>query len=403
MPAHLDFTGFSDRRLHLGVTGSIAAYKAFDLLRMWTATGMGVGTTVTEAGRRFTPLVNYRALGADPVYGGMFDADNSIYAHLEPGRDADALVVAPATANSLAKLAHGLADDLLSAQALSFPGPKVVAPAMNPRMWEATPTRQNWRKLKEMEYICIEPESGAVACADQGAGRLARIETVYMYGLRAALPGNMAGMRVLVGMGPTREHWDAVRFWSNPSTGTQGAAIAAAAWLRGAVVTAVCGPGSPWLPDDIMRVDVMNAARMHEAVSDLWPEQDAACMTAAVADFRPASGVPGKFKKAGRTKIEIEFESTPDILAEMGAGKRPNQKIIGFAAETENLEQNALAKLESKNLDLVLANPIGQRGSGFEAATNRITALDRTGRVERWPELSKTEVAWRTWDWILSL
>ena len=402
MRTHLAFTGFADKRLHLGVTGSIAAYKALDLLRMWRSCGLAVGVTVTGAGQKFTPLVNYRALGADPVYSGMFE-DDSVYAHLEPGQQGDALVIAPATANMLAKLAAGLADDMLSAQALSFPGPKVVAPAMNPRMWAAEPTRQNWKRLKESGYICIEPESGQVACDDSGEGRLADSDKIYMYGLRAALPGDMSGVRVLVGIGPTREPWDAVRHWSNPSTGTQGAAAAAAAWLRGATVTAVCGPGVPWLPGEVMRIDVSTAAEMFDAVMDVWPEQDVGLMTAAVADFRPAGGPEGKFKKDTGGRLTIEFEPTADILTEMGNRQKGDRKLIGFAAETDNLEDNARAKLDRKNLDLILANPIGTRGAGFVVATNRITAVDRTGRIEKWPELPKTEVAWRIWDWILSL
>lgn len=403
MQPHIKFSGFSDKRLHLGVSGSIAAYKALDLLRMWRECGISVGATVTEAGQKFTPLINYRALGAEPVYSSMFDGEASVFSHLEPGRWADAMIIAPATADIIAKIGNGFADDLLTAQVLSFSGPKVVAPAMNPRMWAARPTKENWQRLKDLDFICVEPEPGRVACDEEGAGRLARIEEIYMHGLRAALPSDMSGMRVLVGLGPTREFWDALRFWSNPSTGIQGAAIAAAAWLRGAIVTAVCGPGAPWLPEKIMRIDVTSAAQMLEAVNDFWPEQDIACMAAAVADFKPKSAGEGKFKKAGKTSLKLEFEATEDILAGLGANKTGEQKLIGFAAETDDLEANAKRKLEAKNLDLILANPLGVPGAGFASATNRITAMDRTGRVERWPELPKPEVAWRIWDWILSI
>lgn len=403
MHAQLDFTGFSDVRMHLGVTGSIAAYKALDLLRMWKSCGIGVSVTVTESGQEFTPLINYQALGADPVYGAMYAPGSPVFAHLDPGREANAMVIAPATANILAKLAHGLADDMLSAQALAFPGPKVLAPAMNPRMWAAPTTKSNWKRLQEMDFICVEPDTGHVACNETGGGRLARLETIYMYGLRAALPGDMAGLNVLVSMGPTRESWDAVRHWTNPSSGIQGAAIAAAAWLRGAIVTAVCGPGSPWLPDDILRIDVDSALAMNEAINDVRHEQDIICMAAAVADFRPTGGSQRKYKKNGKSGLTIAFEPTVDILAGLGASKGKDQKLVGFAAETDDLEANAQGKLKAKNLDLILGNPLNVRGSGFASITNRVTAMDKTGRIERWPELSKTEVAWRLWDWILSL
>jgi len=403
MNAHLNFTGFTGIRLHLGVTGSVAAYKALDLLRMWQRCGLTVGATVTEAGQKFTPLINYRALGADPVYGAMYEEDAPVFGHLDPGRQAEALVIAPATANILAKLAGGIADDMLSAQALAFPGPKVLAPAMNPRMWAAPATQANWLKLKDMDFITVEPDSGHVACNEEGSGRLAFLEAIFMCGLKAVLPGDMAGQNVLVTMGPTRESWDAVRFWTNPSSGIQGAAIAVAAWLRGAQVTAVCGPGSPWLPDDVARIDVDSAQAMSEAVSDVSAEQDAICMCAAVADFKPTGGSASKFKKSGRTGLTIEFEPTTDILAGLGENKRPGQKLIGFAAETDDLETYAKGKLEAKNLDLIVANPLGTRGAGFASVTNKVTVMDSSGRMERWPELSKPEVAWRIWDWMLSL
>jgi len=248
----------------------------------------------------------------------------------------------------------------------------------------------------------VDPARLPAAVCGKCQGRLADVRRIVLEGLRAATTPDMAGRRVLVNLGPTREPWDAVRFWTNPSTGTMGAAVAVAAWLRGAEVTAVCGPVGLWLPEPITRVDVTTAAQMHAACLDLWPAMDAACLTAAVADFRPeppADGPARKFKKAGREAgFSLNFLPNADILKDLGARKGPGQRLMGFAAETDDLEANARRKLDAKNLDLVCANRIGAVEGGFGAASNVVTVLTREGRVESWPQLPKTEVAWRLWD-----
>lgn len=394
------------KRVHLGVTGSIAAYKALDLLRLLQEADCRVSATLTESCARFVAPLTFEALGAAPVYTSMFDeapdADTA-FGHLEPGQEADVMAIAPASANTLARLAYGLADDMLSCQALAFPGPKIVAPAMNPRMWEAPATRRNWDMLGELGYIRVLPGTGFVACGDTGTGRLAPMEEILTAVLKALSPQDLAGRKVLITLGPTRESWDAVRFWSNPSSGTMGACMAMAAHLRGAEVTVVAGPTNLTFPGDISVVSVTTARQMFEACADLWPGMDAACLTAAVADYRPVPFGDTKFKKTSSAGagITVEFEPNPDILKSLGQAKKDGQKLIGFAAETDNVKEEAARKLAAKNLDLIAANDISRPGSGFGVPTNQMTVLDESGRMETWPQLPKTEVAWRLWDHLL--
>ncbi|MDR0239103.1 MAG: bifunctional phosphopantothenoylcysteine decarboxylase/phosphopantothenate--cysteine ligase CoaBC, partial [Deltaproteobacteria bacterium] len=219
MESHLRFSPPQDARLHLGVCGSAAAFRALDLLRHWRACGVTVSATLTPAARRFVTPLSFEALGASPVYGDMFDAHAGPFAHLEAGRVAQVMVVAPVTASTLARLAHGLADDMLACQALVHQGPLVLAPAMNPRMWIHPATQASVTLLTERGARFVMPESGSVACGDEGQGRLADIREIYLAGLNVLFPQDMAGMRVLLTLGPTREQWDAARFWSNPSSG----------------------------------------------------------------------------------------------------------------------------------------------------------------------------------------
>ncbi len=409
MHAHLAFSGFLGKRLHLGVTGSVAAYKALELVRLWRAAGVGVSATLTQSAQKFVSPLSFSALGAEPVYTDMFppapDHKGGVFGHLKPGQQAEAFVIAPATARCLAKLACGLADDMLCCQALAFSKSLILAPAMNPAMWEAAATRENWRKLKNRGVVGLEPDTGDTACGDQGQGRLTDLETIYLHGLKALSPRDLAGIKVLVALGPTREPWDGVRFWSNPSTGLMGASLAVSAWLRGAEVSAVCGPVDVWLPPGIKRMDVSTAKEMYAACLDLWPSQEIACLAAAVSDFSPKLKSGGKFKKsqAKGTGLRIEFEQTPDILRTLGGLKTKGQRLVGFAAETENLREGAREKLLAKNLDLVVANNVAQPESGFKVPTNQVLVLDNKGREEEWPLLQKTEVAWRIWDWTLQL
>jgi Phosphopantothenate-cysteine ligase (EC 6.3.2.5)/Phosphopantothenoylcysteine decarboxylase (EC 4.1.1.36) len=401
MQPHYRFAGFMGKRVHLGVSGSIAAYRSLDLLRALLEADCTVSATLTESAARFVTPLSFEALGASPVYGSMFEASpsgGSAFGHLEPGQEAEVMVIAPATANVLAKLAHGLADDMLSCQALAFPGPKIVAPAMNPRMWDSPATRRNWDLLDILGYTRVRPCSGHVACGDTGDGRLAPLEHILTETLKALSPKDLAGKRVLVTLGPTREPWDGVRFWSNPSSGTMGACLAMAAILRGAEVTIVAGPTALEFPPCATVVSVNTALEMHDACLDLWPDMDIGCATAAVADFRPVPYGPEKYKKGGTESLTVHFEPNPDILKALGESKTEGQKLIGFAAETSNLKEEAARKLDSKRLDLIAANDISRQGSGFGTATNEMFVLDSAGRRETWPVLPKTEVAWRLWD-----
>lgn len=397
IPAHYQFDTFHGKRIHLGVTGSIAAYKALDLTRAFLHLHLQVGATLTASAQKFVTELSFSALGAEPLYSGMF-ASGANFDHLEPSV-ADAFIIAPATANILAKMAHGLADDLLSCQILAFPGPVLVAPAMNPRMWNAPATRHNWAILGERGVIRIEPDCGNVACGDTGQGRLAPMDEIFVRTLAALSPQDLRGKKIMLTLGPTREYFDKARFWSNPSTGTMGAAIAVAAALRGAEVTAITGPVDIRLPSMINKIPVITARDMFQAASDIFPSQDIGCFTAAVADYRPPACPAGKYKKNGQP-LSLSFESNPDILATLSRSKKTGQQTIGFAAEAQDLERNAALKLDKKNLDLIIANPIDESGSGFASATNRVVVMDRYGRKESWPQLPKTEIAWRIWDWI---
>jgi len=399
---HLSFKGFLGRRLQLGVCGSIAAYKALDLVRMFRDTGTDVGATLTDSARQFVTPLSFEALGASPVFSAMYPVGDDVFGHLTPGEAAHAMLIAPATASTLARLANGLADDMLSCQALAFPKPLVIAPAMNPRMWHNAATQANWETLKARGHVCIEPGCGRTACMEEGRGRLADLNEIFLYGLRALTPQDMAGQTVMITLGPTREKWDGVRFWSNPSSGTMGACFAVAAWLRGATVHAVTGPGTPWLPSMISRYDVTSAKEMFEAAEGLWPTMDIGVFTAAVADFSPIPFGDEKFKK-GAEELVVRFASTTDILKTLGAAKKEGQRIVGFAAETSSMQENALKKLRAKNADMVVGNIVGRADSGFQSPTNEVFVTDRNGRQEEWPVQPKTEVAWRVLDWLLQL
>lgn len=370
---------------------------------MWQRSGIGVSATVTAAAQQFVTGLSFRALGCEPVFETMYPVGDDVFGHLDPARVRHGLVVAPATANTIAKMAGGIADDMLSSQCLSFPGSIVIAPAMNPALWDAAATRENWAKLRERGHVCIEPGAGEMACGDEGRGRLPKLETIFLEGLRSICPQDLAGRKVMLTLGPTREAWDGVRFWSNPSSGVMGASLAVAAWLRGAEVHTVCGPVSLWLPEGIRRTDVASAQEMYEAASDIWPSMDIGCFTAAVADFRPRPYGSGKFKKEGSADLAVSFDRNPDILLSLSTAKKPGQMTVGFAAETDDLKAAARGKRERKNCDILVGNNVAVAGAGFSSPTNEVFVVDREGREEEWPQLSKTEVAWRIWDWLLHL
>ncbi len=415
---------FAGKRAHFAVCGSISAYKAIDLLRACAHAGIAATVSMTDAACKFLRPLSFSSLGAEAVYTSMFRpeggapglagagdaahggafADIEEFWHLAPGAECDAFAVVPATASTLARIAHGMADEIVCAQALAFPRPILLAPAMNPRMWASAGVKANCATLLERGHVFVCPGYGKVACGEEGQGKLADLREIYLHLLKMLAPQDLSGRKIMLTLGPTREAWDGVRYWSNHSTGVMGASLALAAWLRGAEVSAVCGPASPWLPEAIRRTDVTGAKEMHSAALDLWPEQDAAICTAAVADFSPEPLGPEKFKKDGSTEeFTIKFTLNPDILADLGRNKKNGQLLAGFAAETSRVAENAKAKLERKKADLIIGNLVGQPGSGFASPTNKACAVDRNGREEDWPALPKADVAWRVLSWLSTL
>ncbi|MDR3359010.1 MAG: bifunctional phosphopantothenoylcysteine decarboxylase/phosphopantothenate--cysteine ligase CoaBC [Desulfovibrio sp.] len=402
-------TRFGGRRLHLGVCGSVACCKSAELLRSWRKLDIHVSATLTDAAQHFVKPLLFESLGAFPVYEGMFDFRTDVFAHLEPGSRADVFVLAPASADALSRLAQGAASDMLSAQVLAFDGPLILAPAMNPRMWGNKAAKANVDTLLERGAVLVGPDSGDVACGEAGQGRLAPLPEIFLAALRALAPQDMAGLHVLVTLGATREPWDGMRYWSNPSSGLMGAGLAVCAWLRGARVTAVCGSGcASLLPRAITACGVSRAREMFEAARDIWPQTDMGMFAAAVADFSPVEIGARKFKKSLAPEgLSIAFTPNPDILATLAATRRPSQKVLGFAAESAPDMQSLLAlareKRADKMADVLAANCINRQGSGFGSPTNAVAVTDVRGREETWPEQDKADIAWNLCSWLLTL
>lgn len=402
---------FHGKLVHLGVSGSVSAYKALELLRAFSKADIRVSVVLTASATQFVTPLSFRSLGAEAVYTSMFpeagkalDEKYDPFGHLAPGTEADVFVVAPASATTLLRLARGSAAEILSAQALAYSKPIIIAPAMNPRMWTNPATRENCMILKRHGHIIVQPGEGEMACGDAGDGKLADLNLIFLNTLKALSQQDLAGQKVMVTLGPTREKWDGVRFWSNHSTGLMGASLAVAAFLRGADVHAVCGLGAPWLPADIHRYDITTAHEMFTVSKGLWPEMNIGIFSAAVADFSPEPHGRHKFKKVNaQDGFSLNFVPNPDILATLGAEKQPGQKIVGFAAETDNLEESVKKKLLSKNADMMVGNRIGITDSGFGSVKNTAILHDRSGRLETLPTLRKSDLAWRILDWLLTL
>jgi len=397
------FNHYHGKNVHLGITGSIAAYKSLDLMRLCLKSNLNLSVTLTSAGEKFVPSLNYKGLGAKFVFTEQ-DFFAQDFPHLYPQKQADVFLICPCTANTLAKISLGLADNLLTTQALAFDGPILLAPAMNVKMWENPLTQKHLNNLKSQPNLTlINPGQGQLACGDTGKGRLAEIETIYLYLLKTISEQDLKGKKVLITAGPTREFFDPVRFWSNPSSGYTGICLASAAWIRGAKVYLVLGPTSVKVPDlpGLQVFHVTSAIEMHATCQKLWPEMDVGICSAAVCDFRPEQSLPTKFKKENQDVFSVPFVSNPDVLAHLGQSKKASQKLVGFALESENFIQEAKRKLKAKNLDLILANQVQTKPFGQEE--NQLVILDKYGRLEKWPELPKTEIAWRIWDILLSL
>jgi phosphopantothenoylcysteine decarboxylase/phosphopantothenate--cysteine ligase len=374
-------SALAGKRVLLGITGGIAAYKGAELARALRQAGAEVQVVMTRAATAFITPLTLQALSGRPVRTALLDpAEESGMDHIALARWADLVLVAPATADVLARLAHGLADDLLTTLCLASAAPILAAPAMNHRMWEAPATRANLDRLLAHGVRLIEPGTGEQACGEWGAGRMAEPQEIVAHLAQVLTPGPLAGLRFLVTAGPTREPLDPVRYLSNRSSGRMGYAVAAAAAEAGGQVTLVSGPVALAAPPGVQRVDVETAAEMRREVLARSGECDVLVAVAAVADYRPAAPAPRKIKRE-TAPLTLALEPTPDILAEVG--RLPRRPFtVGFAAETDELEANALGKLRSKGLDLVAANWVGAQGVGFEAEENALMVYWEGGSRE---------------------
>ncbi len=383
----------------LGVTGCIAAYKACELARALMRAGCRVKVVMTEAATHFVGPATFSALTGEPVAVSLWDDPASARVfHVSLAQEADVLVVAPATANVIAKVACGRADDLLTTVALATQAPIVVAPAMNTHMWRAEATSRNIATLRDRGTVIVEPVEGDLACGDVGEGRLAEVDAIAQAVLAEARRSReLAGVTVLVTAGPTREAIDSVRFISNASSGKTGYAVAEEAARRGAAVTLVSGPTTLPDPFGVRTVRVTTALEMRAAVGDAYEASDVVVATAAVSDFRPAEAAGFKIKKDGAPDT-ISLARSPDILAELGA-RKGDRMLVGFAAETSDLLEHARAKLADKNLDLVVANDVSAEGLGFGSDSNRVTFV-WPGREEALELQSKRSIARTLWDGI---
>jgi phosphopantothenoylcysteine decarboxylase/phosphopantothenate--cysteine ligase len=395
-------------RITLGVTGGVAAYKAAELVRRLQQDGFSVQVVMTRSAREFVTPLTFAALSGQKVItdlfaepGGEANLESAIE-HIAVAQRTDLLLVAPATADILAKFARGIADDFLTTLYLASTAPVVVAPAMNVNMWNHAATQENVEMLRARGVKVVDPDEGYLACGMTGAGRLAGQEAI-VAAVREALrvQRDFQGQSVLVTAGPTCEDLDPVRYLTNRSSGRMGYAVAEAAARRGARVTLVSGPTSLDVPAGVERIDVRTAAEMHRAVSDRFSTSSIAILAAAVADYRPVERHDQKMKR-GKEPLTLSLEPTPDILAEVARNKG-DRLVVGFAAETDHVAENARKKLTAKNADLIVANDVTAEGAGFDHDTNVVTLFARDGRDLPLPRMSKSEVAQRILDEVVRL
>lgn len=391
-----------DKHIILGVTGSIAAYKIASLASMLKKQQADITVVMTKNATNFINPITFESLTGNRCLVDTFDRNFEFQVeHVSLAKQTDVVLVAPASANVIAKAAHGIADDMLTTTLLACQCPKIFAPAMNTRMYQNEVVQDNIGLLQKYGMEVISPGNGYLACGDTGEGKMPEPEVLYEAIVRALTPKDLMGKKVLVTAGPTQEKLDPVRYISNHSTGKMGCAIALAAVRRGADVTLVSGKTNLQAPSGVHFVPVVSAADMAEAVKEAASGQDIIIKAAAVADYRPAAVADEKMKKKDG-ELSIALERTEDILAWLGAHRREGQILCGFSMETENLLENSLAKLEKKKIDMIVANSLRQEGAGFGADTNVVTLLTKEG-AEELPLLSKEEVADRLLDRLLAL
>ena len=390
------------KKIVLGITGSIAAYKACLIVRLLMKQGAEVQVVITDAGKQFITPITLSALTGKPVVSEFFTAnDGTWHSHVDLGLWADAMLIAPCTASSLGKMVHGIADNMLITTYLSMKAPVFVAPAMDLDMYAHPSTQGNIERLKQVGNIIIEPQAGFLASGLEGKGRMEEPEnivaTLEKYfedednGRTCTAQGQLAGKKVLITAGPTYEKIDPVRFIGNYSSGKMGFALAEECSRRGADVVLVAGPVSLQCSAAIRRIDVESADEMHAACIKAFAQSDAAILCAAVADFKPSDVVAQKIKREGN-KLTLELTSTPDIAAALGREKQSNQVLVGFALETDNEETNALKKLKSKNLDFIVLNSLRNEGTCFGTDNNKVDIISDSEN-RQFDFKSKPEVA----------
>jgi phosphopantothenoylcysteine decarboxylase/phosphopantothenate--cysteine ligase len=390
-------TTLKDRKILLGVTGGIAAYKALELTRLLALEEAQVRVIMTRSAMEFVQPLSFQVLSGQSVCTHLFDLEaESRIGHIKVATEAEVAVIAPATANIIGKLTHGIADDYLTTALLACTAPKIICPAMNVNMYESQVVQENLAKLKSRGFYQLGPETGDLACGVQGLGRLVPVDEILESIRRVLTPQSLQGKKVLVTAGPTREMLDPVRHLTNPSSGKMGYALASAARRRGAEVTLVSGPSSLAPPHGVKQIQVTTAQEMYEVVIEQFTQMEAVVMAAAVSDYRPKKRAVEKIKKIKASET-LELEKTEDILLRLGKLKE-GQILVGFAAETEKLLENAKAKLRQKNLDFIVANDLTAANAGFGSDTNEVTILWPGGEVEKLPLRSKEMIAMEIWD-----
>lgn len=386
-------TLLSGKRIVLGISGGIAAYKSVELLRLIQKAGADVKVIMTKNAQSFVGSLTFAAISGHPVFTGMYgETADPEMRHISIAEEADAVVIAPATANIIGKLAGGIADDALTTLMMAVTAPRLICPAMNTHMYENRALQRNLDILEMDGFVIVEPGHGELACKSTGPGRLADPEAIAWRLAEVLTKKDLIGKRVLISAGPTRESLDPVRYISNPSSGKMGYAIACAAVLRGGDVVLVSGPTVLPDPFGAKVTRVTSASEMAEAIFDQSDTADIVIKSAAVSDYRPTGVSAHKIKKEKDTLV-MELEKTTDILAEIGRRKKPGQILVGFAAETRDLEKYAIEKLKKKNLDMIAANIVGEKDSGFDADTNAIRLFFKDGGNEKLPMMDKFTAA----------
>ena len=389
------------KKIILGVTGGIAAYKAVELLRLLMGAEAQVQVVMTQSAQEFVTPLTFQALSGLPVRTALFGPNTDPLEHISLAQSVDAIIIAPATANCLGKIAMGIGDDLLTTLILAATRPILVCPAMNVKMYENPVVQGNLSLLRQRGFHIVEPETGEMACGAYGSGRLPEPAAILEAVTELLAPKDLVGHKILVSAGPTHEDLDPVRFLTNRSTGKMGYALARVARRRGADVCLVSGPSTLAAPAGVERVPVRSALEMQQVLADRFSLTDVLIMSAAVSDYRPAGFAGHKIKRDG-PEIQVKLVHNPDILAGLGAEKT-RQILVGFAAETQDVLQHAQDKLKRKYLDMIVANDVSAPDSGFAVDTNQVILIHRSGTVESLPLLSKEEVAERVLDRVAAL